>query len=181
LRAVKKRHVLSFEVSGEVLATFREAQGKIRRDAAGPLDDDDVLLLFARHVLEGPKEEGRSSYQIAFTVCEQCGKGMQHGRGELTEVAPEIIEMACCDAQHLGRIEANTHVGKNHSARDGETHVGGNHVGTNRSARDGETHVGADSSGHDCDGHVGEQPARAIRMRVSSKSFGRASGSSPRE
>jgi hypothetical protein len=141
----EKRHVLKFEVSGEVLATFREAQGKIRRDAAGPLDDDDVLLLFARHVLGGPKEEGRSSYQIAFTVCEQCGKGMQHGRGELIEVAPEIIEMACCDAQYLGHIEVHTHVGKNHSARDGETHVG------------------ADASGHDCDGHVGEQPSRATQ------------------
>jgi hypothetical protein len=83
---------------------------------------------------------------------------MQHGRGELIEVAPEIIEMACCDAQYLGHIEANTHVGKDHSARDGETHVGGN-----RSARDGETHVGADASGQDRDGHIGEQPARATQ------------------
>jgi hypothetical protein len=141
----EKRHVLRFEVSGEVLATFREAQGKIRRDAAGPLDDDDVLLLLARHVLQGPKEEGRSSYQIAFTVCEQCGKGMQHGRGELIEVAPEIIEMACCDAQHLGHIEGHTHVGKEHSARDGEIHVG------------------ADASGQERDGHVGGQPARATQ------------------
>jgi hypothetical protein len=68
---------------------------------------------------------------------------MQHGRGELIEVAPEIIEMACCDAQYLGHIEGHTHVGKNHSARDRETHVG------------------ADASGHDCDGHGGGQPARA--------------------
>jgi hypothetical protein len=154
----EKRHVLKFEVSGEVLATFREAQGKIRRDAAGPLDDDDVLLLFARHVLEGPKEEGRSSYQIAFTVCEQCGKGMQLGRGELIEVAPEIVEMACCDAQYLGHIEGNTHVGKNHSARDGETHVG-----ADASGHDCESHVGADASGQDRDGHIGEQPARATQ------------------
>jgi hypothetical protein len=140
-----------------VLATFREAQGKIRRDAAGPLDDDDVLLLLARHVLQGPKEEGRSSYQIAFTVCEQCGKGMQHGRGELIEVAPEIIEMACCDAQYLGHIEGNTHVGKNHSARDGETHVGAD------VSDDCETHVGADLSGRDCYDHGGGQPARATQ------------------
>jgi hypothetical protein len=70
---------------------------------------------------------------------------MQHGRGELIEVAPEIIEMACCDAQYLGHIEGHTHVGKNHSARDGETHMG------------------AYVSGHDCDGHVGGQPARATQ------------------
>src|SRR4051812_17957386 len=33
-----QRHVLRFEVCGEVLASFREAQAMLRRDAGGPLD-----------------------------------------------------------------------------------------------------------------------------------------------
>ena len=58
-----ERHVLRFEVSGEVLATFREAMARIRGDAGEPLDDDAVLLLLARRVLAGPVDEGRASYQ----------------------------------------------------------------------------------------------------------------------
>src|SRR5690606_31185403 len=48
------RHVLRFEVTGEVLATVREALAKIRRDAGESLDDDAALLLLARAALEGP-------------------------------------------------------------------------------------------------------------------------------
>jgi hypothetical protein len=55
------RHVLRFEVTGEVLATVREALAKIQRDAGEALDDDAALLLLARTVLEGPDDVGRSS------------------------------------------------------------------------------------------------------------------------
>jgi hypothetical protein len=106
-----KRHVLRFEVSGEVLATFREAMAKIRRDAGEGLDDDTALLLLARSVLGGPRDEGRSSYQVALTVCECCGQGRQQGRGELVEVAPEVVEMATCDGQNIGRVLPDAHVG----------------------------------------------------------------------
>jgi hypothetical protein len=102
-----RRHVLRFEVSGETLAAFRDAAAKLRRDSGGPLDDDAMLLLMARHVLGGPKDEGRSSYQVALTVCESCRKGQQHAHGELVDASPEALEMASCDGQHLG----STHVG----------------------------------------------------------------------
>src|SRR5688572_13093223 len=105
-----KRHVLRFEVSAEVLATFREARTKIRRDAGESLDDDDVLLLLSRHVLGASqpgalRDEGRSSYQIALTICEVCRRGRQQTRGEFEEVPPEVVAMACCDAQHIGRLD----------------------------------------------------------------------------
>jgi RuvA, C-terminal domain/HNH endonuclease len=101
------RHVLRFDVSGDVLATFREAMAKIRRDAGGPLDDDAALLLMARHVLGGPIDEGRANYQVALTLCEGCQRGQQEGLGELVEVPAEVVAMARCDGQHLGQ----THVG----------------------------------------------------------------------
>jgi hypothetical protein len=75
-----EQHVLRFAVSGEVLATFREAMAQIRRAAGGPLDDDTALLLMARHVLGGPSDEGRASYQVELTVCAECQRGKQ-GRG----------------------------------------------------------------------------------------------------
>jgi 5-methylcytosine-specific restriction endonuclease McrA len=124
------RHLLRFEVSGEVLASVREALAKIRRDAGEPLDDDAALLLMARAVLEGPSDPGRSSYQVALTVCESCQQGAMQGNGELVDVGPEVVEMAACDAQHVGRIEGvRTHVGAKTAHEN--AHVGAkvDHVG----------------------------------------------------
>ena len=120
------RHVLRFEVSGETLATFREAMAKIRRDAGEALDEDAALLLFSRHVLEGPQDEGRSSYQVALTVCDRCRHGTQQGRGELVEVSPSAVAMAECDGQCIGQPDpdgADAHV-KTHEETQVETHVG---------------------------------------------------------
>jgi hypothetical protein len=102
-----KRHVLRLDLSGEVFATFREAMAKIRRDAGESLDDDAAMLLLCRQALEGPKESGRSSYQIALTVCESCRRAKQQGRGELIDVGPEIVAMAECDGQHIGHLDGN--------------------------------------------------------------------------
>jgi hypothetical protein len=80
---------------------------KLRRDAGGKLDDDEALLLMARQVLGGPVESGRSSYQVSVSVCERCKQGYLQGGGERIEVGAEVVAMAECDAQHVGR----THVG----------------------------------------------------------------------
>jgi len=56
-----------------------------------------ALSPLCRQVLEGPRDVGRSSYQTALTACEHCRRGRQQGRGELVEVAPEIVAMAACD------------------------------------------------------------------------------------
>jgi hypothetical protein len=98
-----KRHTLRFEVSAEVLATFREAMAKLRRDTGGKLDDDAALLAMARQVLGGPADSGRASYQLSVTVCEHCRQAFQHGGGERIEVGAGVMAMAGCDAQHLGR------------------------------------------------------------------------------
>src|SRR6185436_11253286 len=86
---------------------------KLRRDAGEPLDDDALVMMMARGVLAGPKGAGRSSYQIQLDVCERCRRGVQQGRGEPVEVAPEVVEMAECDRQHVGRIpfRSDAHVG----------------------------------------------------------------------
>jgi hypothetical protein len=47
--------------------------------------------------------------RLPLTVCEHCGRGPQHGSGELVDVAPDAVETAKCDAQRIG----NVHVGEN--------------------------------------------------------------------
>jgi hypothetical protein len=98
-----QRHVLRFEVAPETLALFREAMNKLRRGGT-PLDDDSALMQMARLVLGGPSDEGRASYQIALSVCPECGNGHQQASGELVPVGAEIVAMADCDGQHLGLV-----------------------------------------------------------------------------
>lgn len=103
-----RRHVLRFDVSGEVLATFREALAKIRREAAGPLDDDAALLLLARHVLGGGAHaDGRASYQVAINVCERCQDAYQQAGPDRVRVGDEVSQMAKCD----GELVPSAHVG----------------------------------------------------------------------
>jgi len=116
------RRVLRFEVCAETMATFREAMAKLRREVGSPIDDDAALLLLARQVLGGPSEAGRASYQVALTICEDCGRGWQKANSEQVEVGSEIVEMASCDAQHLGRI------GGNCESDRASAHVGGRAV-----------------------------------------------------
>jgi hypothetical protein len=96
-----RKRVLRFEVAAETHALVREAIAKIRRDAGGGLDDDDALFMMARMVLQGPKDEGRASYQIAVTRCPECKRVAQQGAGESMPVDSTIGEMAECDAQHV--------------------------------------------------------------------------------
>ena len=95
--------VLRFEVTPETYATFREAMLGMRRQAGGPLNDDALLLAMARHVLAGPGD-GRASYQISLHVCGACGAGAQSAAGELVPVDAAVVDMAQCDAQHLGEL-----------------------------------------------------------------------------
>src|SRR6187399_1608885 len=148
-----ERHLLRLDLSGEVLATYREAMAKIRRDAGEPLDDDAAFLLLCRQTLAGNRDPGRSSYQIALTVCERCRRATQQGRGELIDVGPEIVEMAECDAQHIGHVDAHVGVRDDADARvhlDVDDNVNaGAHVDVNESV--------------DARAHVGSSPARATQ------------------
>jgi 5-methylcytosine-specific restriction endonuclease McrA len=119
-----RRHLLRFEVSAETLAHLHEAFTALRNGSGQSLDDDAVLLLMAREVLGGPADEGRASYQVAITTCDRCGRGFQQAAGELIEVESTVVEMAECDAQHLGSTDPQqTHVGSGARSTQ-QTHVG---------------------------------------------------------
>jgi hypothetical protein len=108
------RHALCFDVNAETYAVVREAIAELRRRSGTPLDDDAALLEMARHVLVGPRDEGRASYQIVLSVCPSCATARQSANGRMVAVEPEVVEMASCDAQ---QVPANENAG-------GHAHVG---------------------------------------------------------
>jgi 5-methylcytosine-specific restriction endonuclease McrA len=102
---------LSFDVTPETLALFRELQARVRDDLGEDDADDDALLYeIARRALGGPEEEGRASYQVAVTRCAQCHTTSFDAAGERHVVDETIAAMADCDAQHLGRVDEARHV-----------------------------------------------------------------------
>jgi hypothetical protein len=69
-----------------------------------------------------------------LNICERCSSGFQETAGELVQVDATVVEMARCDAQHIGRISTEpTHVG---APRPGKPP----HVGDGDDAE--PTHVG---------------------------------------
>jgi hypothetical protein len=102
------RHVVRFEVSGETLALLRDARIAIADATGEQLDHDALLAVLCRSVLDGGEgaEPKRARNQIAITICEVCERGWQDGGGSAIEVAPEVIDRARCDAQHVGHVDA---------------------------------------------------------------------------
>ena len=110
-----ERRVLRFDVLAETYALVREALVELRRRSGMSLDDDAALLEMARcvlgsPVLGGPRDAGRSSYQIALRVCPECRSGHLRSNGELVRVAPEIVELAQCDAQRVPTLPDDAEV-----------------------------------------------------------------------
>ena len=58
---------------------------------------------------------------LPFHVCPECGSGRQPANGQLIAVAPEIVEMAQCDAQRVPTIETEALAP---TASDERVHVG---------------------------------------------------------
>jgi hypothetical protein len=180
------RHVLRFEISADTLAIMREAMAKLRRDSDLALDDDAALLLMARHVLGGPNDEGRASYQVLLNVCEHCGRGQVQARGERVDVGPEVVAMARCDAQWVrtGDGEADRGTCVEPSSEDdrelgfcgrpervSQTHVG--HEGGDRAEHESDTHVGHHGNAGAEVPHAAQDIPPAVRRWVMRRDRGR--------
>jgi len=162
-RASERRHVLRFEVAPETFALFREAMTTLRRSADGALDDDAALLALARLALGGPRDEGRTSYQIALTVCAACGRGQQAASGELVAIGPEIVAMAHCDGQHIGCVAPHI---ANDGGPAGSSHLKCDaHVGqVTPGAANDSAPVGSSAPSNDA--HVGRVAPHAVNDGV---------------
>jgi hypothetical protein len=50
---------------------------------------------------------GRGLSQTPLCVCPACGSGQQQASGDLVAVSTDVVAMAQCDAQHLGRLPSH--------------------------------------------------------------------------
>jgi hypothetical protein len=103
-----EKHVLRFEVRAETMALFRDLQASVRKDLGsygGPVDDDALLFEIARRALGGSEDEGRASYQVAVTRCDECGQSSIDAGGQSQPLDQTVAEMVACDSQHVGSVD----------------------------------------------------------------------------
>jgi hypothetical protein len=127
-----------FEVRAETMAVFRDMQSAVRADLGGGVDDDALLYEIARRVLGGPGEEGRASYQVAVSRCDECGRSRIDAAGASYPVDEVVAEMALCDGQLLEPGASARMPAPGMPARDASRHGGAQdetpHVGDRRPA-----------------------------------------------
>ena len=99
------KRVVRLELMPAVFALFRQVRSAMADEQGGQLDDNSLLEILCRRALDGGGSSERPAHQIAFTVCESCGRGWQSGAGREIEVPPEVVERARCDAEWIGSLE----------------------------------------------------------------------------
>jgi hypothetical protein len=103
-----RNRVVRLEISPETYALWREAQRTIATDVGHAVDDDEMVNTLCRAVL-GPADAGSpdvAPYQVAVTRCDRCSRGWQDGAGVSVEIGAAAIAVAECDAQRIGRLDA---------------------------------------------------------------------------
>ncbi|MEJ7734746.1 MAG: hypothetical protein WKG00_36825, partial [Polyangiaceae bacterium] len=135
-------HRLVFEVRGETMALFRDMQSAVRADLGGNVDDDALLYEIARRVLGGPADEGRASYQVAVSRCDECGRSRIDAAGTSHPVDDVVVEMALCDGQLLEPGADARIVASRMPGRDARPHVDDRHENPRVGDRHENPHVG---------------------------------------
>ena len=98
---------LTLELSSATYALYRQVQAQLADECGQRLDDDALIAAMCRRSLDGAAAEPtRARHQIAVTLCERCKRGWQDGAGAVIEIDRAAIEVAECDAQHIGSLDA---------------------------------------------------------------------------
>jgi hypothetical protein len=104
---LESRH-LRLALSPDVYAHFLAARRRLQEETGEKLSDSDVMGALCDAVLAPPPGATRGPrHQIALTICEHCERGWQDAAGQAVEVGPDAIDLAHCDAQHLGRVDGD--------------------------------------------------------------------------
>ncbi len=71
------------------------------------MDDSGLVTEIALAYLSGggERDDGRAAFQIALTVDPRTGGAVMHAGAETVVVDPTVVEMARCDAQHVGVVD----------------------------------------------------------------------------
>lgn len=165
------RKTLHIEVGPEGLAAWREAVSRLRKEIDPALSEQEVLAEMCRRSLGAGSDEGRAPYQVALLRCPDCDRSWREAGGDSIEVAPETLERALCDAQHLGDVGS---AGGSGTARA----AGGETSSTARDAEVPDRASGAEAAEEPGASHVGHRRARqsippAVRRQVMRRDHGR--------
>jgi 5-methylcytosine-specific restriction endonuclease McrA len=96
---------VTLELTPSAFAMLRQARSVLEAEAGGPLSDDQLVEALCRRTLEGKAD--RAAHQVAITTCRHCDRGWQDGGGARVQLAPDEVERALCDAEHVGAIDDN--------------------------------------------------------------------------
>jgi hypothetical protein len=103
-----RTRVVSFELRPDTFAALRQARAALEDEHGRHLDDDELVAALAACVLDGAPSDGRAKHQLAVVVCERCGQGWQDGAGVRVAIDAAAVELAECNAQHIGSLDADT-------------------------------------------------------------------------
>jgi hypothetical protein len=97
------------DIDPETKALLRQAREILERELGERLTDDGFLRTLARSIIDGGAvgERTKPAYQIAVVTCDRCKRGWQDGGGITVEMSPATLEVARCDAQHIGCVDGS--------------------------------------------------------------------------
>lgn len=99
---------VTIEMSPATYALYRQTLSALANEAGHHVDEDDAIATMCRRTLEpvGDAPPTKAPYQVAVTVCEGCQRGWQDGGGAVVEIGAADIEVALCDAEYVGSLDA---------------------------------------------------------------------------
>jgi glycine/D-amino acid oxidase-like deaminating enzyme len=85
-----------FDVSAPTWALLEEARQALTSETGGHVDDDALVNALARALLGGggTRDEGRSAYQIALSVCDRCQTVTQRAGADDIVVDELVLDVA---------------------------------------------------------------------------------------
>jgi hypothetical protein len=104
-RPEARRRIVILELDAEVYARLREVRARLA-DEDGRRLDDNALVRVLCDAVESGAEPGAAKYQVAIAQCPACKQAWQDGGGERIAIDAATFDRACCDAQHIGSLDA---------------------------------------------------------------------------
>jgi hypothetical protein len=103
-----RRKRFAADLLPDVDALVRQARQILEAEYGEKLDNDELMRAFAARVLEPAAIDGKAQrprHQIAVTICKACKQGWQNGAGREVPISAIDLELALCDAQHVGDLD----------------------------------------------------------------------------
>ncbi len=119
---------ITFALTPRTLALLRAATRRLEDEVGHPLEDDELIATMSASVLSDPRaagddrahvgtedssaadastSPGAAPYQIAVSLCPSCKRATKDAAGRSFDMAPSAVDQALCNAQFLGRVDAD--------------------------------------------------------------------------